>query len=433
MKREILSKLKIWKESPHRKPLILWGARQVGKTWALQEFGKECFKDTVYISFYNNRKMASLFDYDYDARRIIKDIEIELHKNIVPEETLIIFDEIQGATKVLESLKYFCEEAPEYAVCAAGSLLGVAMHEGVSFPVGKVDELHLYPMNFREFLTAMGEEELSKGSAEISDGRLKTHSARYIELLKQYYVTGGMPEVVKSYRDNRDFGMVRQIQLSILDQYEGDFGKHITSDMLPRIRMVFRSIPSQLAKENHKFMYGTIKKGARAREYETAIEWLLDAGLIYRVNKVSKPGVPLPAYADQSSFKIYMVDIGLLGALSELDPESIMYGNTAFTEFKGALAEQYVLQELMAAGRVKLYYFATEKSAYEVDFLYQDRSDVIPVEVKAETNLRAKSLKYYVEKYKPRYAVRISMSSYIKQDWLINVPLYAASCLPDVE
>ena len=432
MKREILDKLKAWKDSPNRKPLLLWGARQVGKTWALQRFGEECFQNTVYISFYNNRRMASLFDEDYDARRIISDIEIQLHTTIIPEKTLIIFDEIQGATQVLESLKYFCEEAPEYVVCAAGSLLGVAIHEGVSFPVGKADELHLYPMNFREFLTALGEDELSQALGMVSDKRLKVHSERYIQFLKQYYVTGGMPEVVKNYRDNQDFDRVRQIQLSILDQYEGDFGKHITAEMLPRIRMAFRSIPSQLAKENHKFMYGKIKKGARAREYETALEWLLDAGLIYSVNKVSKPGIPLPAYVDSASFKIYMVDIGLLGALSELEPESIMRGNTAFTEFKGALAEQYVLQELIAAGRVKLYYFATEKSSYEVDYLFQHKSSVIPVEVKAETNLKAKSLRFYVEKYQPPYAVRVSMNGYMKQDWLTNVPLYAVSCIPDI-
>ena len=429
MEREIIDKLRKWKESPNRKPLILWGARQVGKTWALKEFGRECFDDVVYISFYNNSRIAALFEKDYDTSRIIGELETAFHRRINPGKTLVIFDEIQGAPKVLESLKYFCEDAGEYAICAAGSLLGVALHQGVSFPVGKVDELHLYPMSFAEYLRAMGESDLADAVSDMKDSRLSDFRDRYIELLKTYYVTGGMPEVVREYRDNHDLYEVRQNQLAILDQYEGDFGKHITTDMLPRIRMAWKSIPAQLAKENRKFMYGTIKKGARAREYETALEWLEDAGLIYKVNKVSKPGVPLPAYVDQSSFKVYMNDIGLLGALSELDPESILAGSSAFTEFKGALTEQYVMQELKSAGKIKLYYFATEKAAYEVDFLIQKKMSVIPIEVKAETNLKAKSLRYYYDKYSPEYAYRLSMADYIEQGWLINVPLWAATSI----
>lgn len=425
MRRKILDQLRFWKEKDNRKPLILWGARQVGKTWALRKFGEECFSNVVYISFYNNRRMASVFEPDYDVKRIIEAIEIELHVHIRPGSTLLIFDEIQGAVQVLESLKYFCEDAPEYAVCAAGSLLGVALHEGVSFPVGKVDELHLYPMSFQEFLWAVKEEKIADYLIDYRSPQINAFRDLYIQYLKQYFVTGGMPEVVEHFRNNRDYQEVRRLQNSILEQYEGDFGKHVSPQELPRIRMVWASLPLQLAKENKKFFFGQVKKGARSGDFELALQWLTDAGLIYKVSRVEKPAMPLKAYVNMNAFKVYMLDVGLLGALSELDYESILSGNQIFTEFKGALTEQYVLQQMIAETNYKMYYFTTEKSTYEVDFLFQKGKEILPMEVKAEENLRAKSLKAYCEKYHPETAIRTSMSGYRQQDWLVNVPLWA--------
>ena len=425
MKRTVLEKLKKWKDSKKRKPLILWGARQVGKTWVLQEFGKECFTNTVYISFYNNKRMASIFEEDYDTDRIINALEIETHSVINSDDTLIIFDEIQGAPKVLESLKYFCEEKREYVICAAGSLLGVALHEGVSFPVGKVDEIRMHPMSFQEFLWGMDEEKLADYIYTGDFERVNEFHDRYNELLKQYYVTGGMPEVVSTYIGSKDFAEVRSVQNSILHQYEGDFGKHIKAEELPRIRMVWGSLPAQLSKENKKFFFGHIKKGARSKDFESAIEWLKDAGLIHIVNKVSKPAMPLKSYADRSAFKIYMNDVGLLGALSELDPESVILGNDIYTEFKGALTEQYVVQQMLAETDFSLYYYATDKAAYEVDLLIQSGRNVIPIEIKAEENTRAKSLKYYYDKFEPTYVLRASTLNYVDQGWLVNYPLWA--------
>lgn len=424
MKRKIFERLAAWKNKKTRKPLILWGARQVGKTWTLRKFGKEHFPNVVYISFYNNSRIAEIFEKDYDTDRIITALEVELHTTINSEDTLMIFDEIQGAPKVLESLKYFCEEKREYAICAAGSLLGVALHEGVSFPVGKVDELHLYPMSFQEFLMAAGEERLADLLENGDFERINDFSARYTDLLKQYYVVGGMPEVVGNFVQDRDYEEARGIQNDILNQYEGDFGKHVKAEELPRIRMVWNSLPAQLSKENKKFFFGQIKKGARSKDYEIALQWLADAGLIYKVNKVTKPAMPLKSYADMTAFKVYMNDVGLLGAMSELDPESIITGNDIFTEFKGALTEQYVLQQMICETEYTPYYYSSEKSAYEVDFLIQSGKNVIPVEVKAEVNLKAKSLKYYYDKFDPAYALRISMLPYKEQDWLVNVPLW---------
>ena len=429
MKRKIENQLLQWKNDPARKPLILWGARQVGKTWSIREFGRTYFQKTVYISFYNNRRISDIFEMDYNINRIIKALEIELHVSITPSDTLLVFDEIQGAPKAVEALKYFCEDAREYAVIAAGSLLGVALHQGISFPVGKVDELRLYPMSFQEFLWAMNEEALAGYLEDINNPEINLFRERYIELLKQYYVIGGMPEVVDNFRMNHDYDQVRELQLSVLRQYEGDFGKHVNPAELPRIRMVWQSLPVQLAKENKKFFFGHIKKGARSKDYETAIQWLQDSGLIYKVNKVSAPLLPLRAYADLSSYKIYMLDTGLLGALGELDWRTILEGNHAFVEFKGALTEQYVLQQLIAETPYRMYYYSTEKSAYEVDFLFQKNSGAVPLEVKAEENLKAKSLKMYVDKYHPAEAIRTSMSSYRKQDWLTNIPLWAIQSL----
>ena len=429
MKRLLMDKLIAWKKSERRKPLILWGARQVGKTWLMKEFGEKYFDNYVYISFYNNKRISNLFEQNYDAKRILKSIEIELHTKIEPNKTLIIFDEIQSATKVLESLKYFCEEAREYAIIAAGSLLGVALHYGVSFPVGKVDELRLYPLSFKEFLMGLEENELAGYIDNWENPEVNDYSEKYSELLRKYMFIGGMPEIVDRYRITNNLDEVRELQLSIVRQYEGDFGKHIQPSQLPRINMVWNSIPLQLAKENKKFFFGQIKKGARMSDFEIAIQWLLDAGLIYKVNKVTKPAMPLKAYLDFSSFKIFFLDVGILGALSDIDYSSVIHGNDIFVEFKGALAEQYVLQELIASTNYNPYYYSSEKSTYETDFLIQKKNMVIPIEVKAELNLKSKSLKYYVEKFSPELAIRTSMAKSIKQEKIINIPLWAIESL----
>ena len=429
MDRKILADLSRWKEKKDRKPLILWGARQTGKTWALQEFGKTRFEEVVYISFFNNRHMAQLFDRDYDVRRIINAIEIELHVKIDPAKTLLVFDEVQNAGRVVESLKYFCEDAPEYAVAAAGSLLGVALHEGVSFPVGKVDELYLFPMSFQEFLLALQEDRLANYLEENDTSHINEFQSRYTELLRQYYLVGGMPDVVAHYAANRDLEEVRRIQLSILHQFEGDFGKHIPPRELPRVRMVWESLPSQLSKENKKFFFGGIKKGARSKEYELAIQWLCDAGLTRRIHKVSKPALPLKSYREQTAFKLYLLDIGLLCALSELDADTLLREDRLFTEFKGALTEQYVQQQLVAETDYTLYYYASEKSTFETDFLIQKNGSIAPVEVKAAQNLKSHSLKAFHEKYQPPLSYRTSLSCYREQDWLVNIPLWAVQNL----
>lgn len=429
MRRNFIEKLIEWKKSPERKPLILWGARQVGKTWLLKEFGKTCFENVLYISFYNNKKDSDLFERDYDTKRIISALEMQHHIKIQASNTLIIFDEIQEAPKVLESLKYFCEEAREYAIVAAGSLLGVSIHEGLSFPVGKVNELRLYPMTFSEFLLALGEENLARLIEEKNPENPLISDLRetYIPFLRDYYFTGGMPEAVLTFVETRDYDKVRSVQNDIISQYEGDFGKHVNSKELPRIRMVWNSLPMQLAKENKKFFFGQIKNGARMKEFEIAIQWLCDAGLIYKVQKVSKPAMPLKAYSVFSDFKVYLSDIGLLGALSELDKDSIISGNDVFMEFKGALTEQYVLQELKAMTSYTPYYYSGEKSTYEVDFLIQKGKLIVPIEVKAEENVKAKSLRFFVDKFNSEYAVRTSMSNYRKEEWMTNIPLWAVS------
>ena len=429
MKRYAMQQLIEWKGKPNRKPLILKGARQVGKTWLMKEFGRTQFQKVAYVSFFNNQRMKRVFDDDYDIQRILMNINIEAKVEVTPVDTLIILDEIQEAPRALEALKYFCENAPEYAVVAAGSLLGVAIHDGVSFPVGKVDTLELHPMCFREFLEAMGETALAEllGRGELS--LLGDFREKYIFWLKNYYYVGGMPEAVSFFADHKDYGEVRNIQKALLAQYEDDFGKHAGNSELARIRMVWNSIPMQLAKENKKFFFGQIKAGARMKDYEIAIEWLLDCGLISKVYRVSKPAIPLKAYIDFSAFKLYMLDVGLLGALSELDAASILEGNDIFVEFKGALTEQYVLQELVCRNSYTPYYYTSESGKYEIDFMIQKGKQVIPIEVKAETNLHAKSLKAYQEKFGAELAVRTSMMDYRQENWLVNLPLYAVCTL----
>ena len=429
MKRYAMQALAAWKDRPNRKPLILKGARQVGKTWLMQEFGKQYFSKVAYVTFYNNQRMKRVFDDDYDIERILMNVNIETKVEVTPGDTLIIFDEIQEAPRALESLKYFCENAPEYAVIAAGSLLGVAIHEGVSFPVGKVDTLDLHPLSFREFLEAMGEAPLAEVIASANYRLMADNSARFIHWLKNYYYVGGMPEVVAYFAEHKDYQEVRRLQNAILEQYEDDFGKHATSASLARIRMVWNAIPMQLAKENKKFFFGQIKKGARLKDFEIAIEWLLDCGLITKVNRVNKPAVPLKAYIDFAAFKLFLLDVGLLGAMSELDAESILEGSDIFVEFKGALTEQFVLQELVAETEYTPYYYATDTATFEMDFMIQKSKSVVPVEVKAEVSQRARSLKAYCQKYEPEYAVRLSMKDYRQEEWLTNVPLYAVKTI----
>ncbi len=424
MERFAMKQLEEWYNRKNRKPLILKGARQVGKTWLMKEFGRTHFKHTAYVNFDNNKNMANVFEGDYDIDRILMAINIETGVKINPEETLIIFDEIQENPKAIASLKYFCENAPEYAVIAAGSLLGVAIHKGVSFPVGKVDTMELNPLSFREFLLAIGEDGLARIIDEVNISLIENFREKYIDWLKKYYYVGGMPEVVSSFVAEKDFTEVRRLQKRIIEMYEADFSKHTPSNELPRIRMVWNSIPMQLAKENKKFFYGKIKEGARSKDFEIAIEWLLDCGLIKKVYNVSKPAMPLKVYTEFSAFKLYLIDVGLLAAMSELDAKSILDGNAIFVEFKGALTEQYVLQQLIAGTEFTPYYYSETKSEGEIDFLIQKGTNIVPIEVKAEENLKAKSLRVYCHKFKPQMAIRTSMSNYREQDWMINVPLY---------
>ena len=407
----------------NRKPLIIQGARQVGKTWIMKEFGSRFYENTVYINFDNNKAMKDVFDLDFDLKRILSAIKIEYGKSFQAENTLIIFDEIQEAPKALASLKYFYENAPQYSIIAAGSLLGVALHQGTSFPVGKVDFLKLCPMSFNEFILAVGEKGLHEALRSQDYELINAYAGKYTDFLKKYYYVGGIPEVVQTYIDSDDLFEVREIQNNLLQYYEEDFSKHAPKEVVPRIMMVWNSIPSQLAKENRKFMYGALREGARAKDFELAIQWLEDAGLILKSYRVSKPDIPLIAYMEMNSFKMFMFDVGLLTAKTGLSARLLLEGSRIFEEFKGALTEQYVAQELHAAG-YPLYYFATARSTGEIDFMLQGDLDCVPIEVKAEQNLRARSLRAFCDKYKPGMAIRSSMSNYKQEDWLTNVPLY---------
>lgn len=424
MRRFALEKLKKWKDSESRKPLIIRGARQVGKTWLMKEFGRECFENVAYVNFDSNVRMKGVFEGQIDIERIILAIEIETGVTIERENTLLIFDEIQEVPRALSSLKYFYENAPEYAIVAAGSLLGVAMHKKTSFPVGKVDFMDLYPLNFQEFLCALGEERY----VDILQGKdtdmVNTFKDKYIDRLREYYYVGGMPEVVQTYVDTRNFKKVRELQKNLINYYQQDFSKHADMNLVTRLNLVWNSIPMQLAKENKKYIYGQVREGARAKDFELAIQWLLDCGLIHKVQRINKPSLPLKAYMDLNAFKVFLLDIGLLIAMTDLDVKVILEGNKIFTEFKGALTEQYVLQQLISENGVMPYYYSATNSQGEIDFVVQGKTSVIPIEVKAEENLRAKSLKAFCDKYSPKFAVRTSMSDYRKQDWMTNIPLY---------
>lgn len=429
MERALMKKLVGWKDSPVRKPLILKGARQVGKTWLMQEFGKKYFKKTAYVNFDHNPVMQHIFDQDFDIRRILMAINIETGVVVTPRDTLIIFDEVQEAPAAISALKYFCENGPEYPVIAAGSMLGVALHEGISYPVGKVNTLSLYPLSFYEFLMAQGEECLARLLDDRDMEMMNAFHDKYVTALKNYYYTGGMPEIVRFFSENKDYAAVRKMQEELLEMYEADFSKHMNPRELPRVRMVWHAIPAQLAKENKKFFFGQVKKGARAKDFEMAVEWLMDCGLITRVNRVTKPAVPLKAYAEENAYKLYFLDAGLLGALSGLDAKSILEGNRIFTEFKGALTEQYVCQQMIADRDLTLFYMLSENGRYEIDFLVQHEGNVVPIEVKAGQTVHAKRLRAYCEKYAPSLAVRLSMNPCEKQDHLLNMPLYGVHCL----
>lgn len=429
MDRDKLDDLIAWKVNSLRKPLIVRGARQVGKTWLIKEFGRTQYKQCVYINFENATNMRDMFLKDFDIDRIIQTLQIYARMQIVPEDTLIVFDEIQAAERGLTSLKYFCEGAPQYHIVAAGSLLGMGLHSQMSFPVGKVNFMDLRPLSFYEFLCAMNEmqlvETLKKGDWET----VSIFHEKLIEYLKTYYYIGGMPEVVNTYVLTKDFGQVRSVQREILDAYEADFSKHAPLEVVPRIRMVWQSIPSQLAKENKKFVYGVIREGARAKDFELAIEWLCNCGLFLKSQRVSKPGMPLIAYQDLSVFKLFLLDVGLLSAMASLDVHALIEKDRIFTEFKGAFTEQYVMQQLRLRSDDYIGYWTNERSTAEVDFVLQRDSEIIPIEVKAEANVRGRSFKLFCDKYQPKLAVRTSMLQYQKENWMTNVPLYGIETL----
>ena len=425
MYRIAIEKLYKWKNSKHRKPLIIEGARQVGKTWLMKEFGKQAYADTVYINFDSNSRMADLFSADLDTDRLIMGLELYAGRKINPENTLLIFDEVQEVPRALASLKYFYENAPQYHIVCAGSLLGIALHQGTSFPVGKVDFLKLYPLSFSEFLMATGNERFAELLKKQDYEMITSFKQTYIDALKHYYFVGGMPEAVQSFAESKDFNEVRAIQKRILAAYEQDFSKHAPNEIVPKIRMLWNSIPSQLARENKKFIYSLVREGGRAREYETAIMWISDCGLVHKVSRVNAAGIPLKAYEDLKAFKLFIVDVGLLGCMTGLRQRTLLDGDDLFVEFKGALTEQYVCQQLKTIEDLGIYYYTNDRGSCEIDFVVDTGEQIVPIEVKAETNLRAKSLKTYRERFEPELSVRTSMADYKKEDWLLNLPLYA--------
>ena len=430
MYRYAIEDLKKWKADPYRKPLIIQGARQVGKTWLMKEFGRQEYEDTAYINLDENSMMQSLFSEDINVSRIVAGLEIYIGRKIDPEKTLIIFDEVQEVPRALSSLKYFCEEAPEYQIVCAGSLLGIALHSGTSFPVGKVNHLQLHPMTFREFLIAEGNDRLAGLITNSEFELIEIFRSTYIDSLKRYYFVGGMPEVVSRYVETGDLNQVKKVQQQILRDYEQDFSKHAPNQVVPRIRMVWNSIPSQLSRENRKFIYGLVREGARARDYEEAILWLSDCGLVHRVSRIKAPRLPLSAYEDLKAFKLFLVDVGLLSCMAGLQQQTILEGNSLFSEFKGALTEQYVLQQLKTKEGLGLYYYTNDRGNCEIDLVADTGDQIVPIEVKAEENLQAKSLRSYRDKYSPGLALRTSMSGYRVQQDLVNLPLYAVEAFP---
>ena len=424
MKREAINQLIEWKNSKRRKPLILQGARQVGKTWLMQEFGKTHYKKTAYVTFDRNENLQKAFTDYTNVKELLTKIEIEAQTKVTADDTLIIFDEIQECPDAITSLKYFQEKMPELHIIVAGSLLGLSHHNGTGFPVGKVNFMTLYPMSFKEFLNANGEELLVEAINENKFDTISTFSSKLINYLRYYYFVGGMPEVVQAFVENRDFNEVRKIQEEIISSYNSDFSKHTDSNTAERIKMVWDSISSQLAKENKKFIYNAIKNGARAKEFEIALAWLRDSGLVYKVTRISKPNLPIKSYEDINVFKLYVLDVGILCALSKLPAKAILEDNRIFTEFKGSLTEQYVLQQLKI-NLSDIHYWTSKSYVAEVDFVTQIEDNVVPIEVKATTNLKAKSLQQYIKDYSPQKAIRTSLSDYkINENGLYDIPLY---------
>ena len=425
MERIAFQQLKEWKEREDRKPLVLNGARQVGKTWLLREFARREYSKEAYVVCRKNDIVRQTFAQDFDTARILRALRAITGVDITPGDTLIILDEVQDVPEALEALKYFCEEKPEYHIAVAGSLLGISLHKEISYPVGKVNELYIYPMNFEEFLMAKGEAEACKLLQAHDYGTTNLLHEKYVDLLRQYYYVGGMPEAVKKYVESEALQEVRRIQTEILHGYDLDFSKHAPREQVPRIRMVWKSIPSQLFKDNKKFIYGALRKGARANDFEIAIEWLTDAGLLYKVPRCNKPALPLDIYEDLSAFKLYLIDIGLLGAMVNVAPSQVLVNNRIFSEYKGGMTEQYVLQQLKSHHVSPIYYHKTDDSRLELDFIIQHQERLLPIEVKAEGNVRANSLTALLKSTPDLQAVRYSMLPYKEQGQLTNVPLYA--------
>ena len=425
MERTVLQQLSEWKRRSDRKPLILNGARQVGKTWAIREFARREYAKEAYIICRKNDLVEEVFKKDFDIDRIIRSLRAISGVDISPADTLIILDEVQEIPEAIESLKYFCENAPEYHIAVAGSMLGISLHAGVSFPVGKVNVIDVYPMNFEEFLMALGENEAYKVLKSHDFETTNLLHEKYVDLLRQYYYVGGMPEAVKKYVETGALNEVRRIQNEILQGYELDFSKHAPREQVERIRMVWRSVPSQLFKDNKKFIYGALRTGARAKDFEMSLQWLQDAGLIYKVPRCTKPALPLDIYQDFSAFKIYILDTGLLGAMVKTTAEQVLINNGIFTEYKGGMTEQYVLQQLISQGAEPIYYYSADNSRLEIDFVIQYNGSLLPIEVKAGTNVRANSLSNMLRENEGLRAVRFSMLPFTRQGQLTCVPLYA--------
>lgn len=432
MYRYAIEQLSAWKNKKNHKPLILQGARQVGKTWLMKEFGKNYYKNVVYINFDTNEKARNIFKNGFNTDKIVTDLSLEAGFKIEPDNTLILFDEIQECPLALTSLKYFNENAPQYDIISAGSYLGVAHHEGTGFPVGKVEFLKLYPLDFKEFLIASENERYIEPIKNKKFDTVSTFKSDYERLLKHYLFVGGMPEVVCDFIQNNDFNSVREKQNTILETYEQDFSKHIQANTVEKIRMLWHSIPSQLAKENKKFIYNAVKKGARAKDFELALAWLRDTGLIYKIHRITKPDLPLIAYEDFDVFKIYILDVGLLGALSNLDAKTLIDGNAIFEEFKGSMTEQFVLQQLKTIPNIPVFYWSNDRSKAEIDYIIQAENEVISLEVKASTNLKAKSLSQFRKDFNPKKSIRTSLADYEINNGLYSIPLYAINQILEI-
>lgn len=430
MERILLTKLVEWKEKSNRKPLILKGVRQCGKTYLLKEFGKRYYESCAYFNFEENSALESIFEKDYDTERIVFELGLYFGKNIEPGKTLVILDEVQECGRAITAMKYFCENAPDYHIVCAGSLLGIALQKQLSFPVGKVDFLTLYPMSFSEFLRAAASSQLADfvENFKQGDNLPKVMGERLTTLLRQYYITGGMPEVVEVWCHTHNIEQVEIVQQSIINSYELDFAKHAPVKDFPKLTAIWRSIPKQLAKENTKFIFSHVKKGWRSKDLEDALEWLISAGLVYKVCKIEKPFVPLSSYADDSAFKLYLADVGILRKLSKLPYEVVLDATPTYREFKGSMAENYVLCELLKSVDDTAYYWSSGNTA-EVDFVVQCGTEIVPIEVKAERNVKARSLAEYRKKYNPGYSVKTSMRSEINCDEVLNIPLYMISSM----